>query len=147
MTLPSQFTQENTENIFIYHYVEEMIASYSKFVDDEFEETDVKSSEIQFLIRIRFTGKTTQKELVELFNVSEGYTAKLLRKFEDNGYITRCEDPSNRRQKIVELTDKGIEKTDELFELIDNWEKNVTSKMTDEEVKLLKRLLFKVVEP
>jgi len=147
MTLPSQFTQENTENIFIYHYVEEMIANYGRYVEEELEETDVKRLEIQFLIRIRFTGKTTQKELVELFKVSEGYTAKLLRKFEDNGYITRCEDPSNRRQKIVELTDKGIEKTDELFELIGNWEKNVTSKMTDEEVKLLKRLLFKVVEP
>ena len=147
MTLPSQFTQENTENIFIYHYVEEMIANYGRYVEEELEETDVKRLEIQFLIRIRFTGKTTQKELVELFKVSEGYTAKLLRKFEDNGYITRCEDPSNRRQKIVELTDKGIEKTDELFELIGNWEKNVTSKMTDDEVKTLKRLLFKVVEP
>ncbi|MBE6494891.1 MAG: winged helix-turn-helix transcriptional regulator [Methanobrevibacter thaueri] len=147
MTLPSQFTQENTENIFIYHYVEEMIANYGRYLKEELEETDIKRSEIPFLIRIRFKGKTTQKELVELFKVSEGYTAKLLRKFEDNGYITRCEDPSNRRKKIVELTDKGMEKTDELFEFIGNWEKNVTSKMTDEEVKLLKRLLFKVVEP
>jgi DNA-binding MarR family transcriptional regulator len=83
---------------------------------------------------------------VELFKVSEGYTAKLLRKFEDLGYITRCEDPTNRRKKIVELTDKGTEKTEELLGLIRNWEINVTSKMTEEEVKLLKRLLFKVVE-
>jgi DNA-binding MarR family transcriptional regulator len=110
MTLPSQFTQENTENIFIYHYVEEMIANYGRYLKEELEETDIKRSEIPFLIRIRFKGKTTQKELVELFKVSEGYTAKLLRKFEDNGYITRCEDPSNRRKKIVELTDKGMEK-------------------------------------
>jgi DNA-binding MarR family transcriptional regulator len=69
-----------------------------------------------------------------------------LRKFEDLGYITRCEDPTNRRKKIVELTDKGTEKTEELLGLIRNWEINVTSKMTEEEVKLLKRLLFKVVE-
>ncbi len=145
MTLPEQFQKENSENIFIYHYVEEMIANYGKFIKDLLDETEMTRAEIPFLIRVRFSQKTTQKELVELFKVSEGYTAKLLRKFEDLGYITRCEDPSNRRQ-IVELTDKGMKKTDELIELIDEWEKKVTSQMSDDEVMLLKSLLFKVVQ-
>ncbi len=145
MTLPSQFTQENSKNIFIYHYVEEMMANYGKYIKEVFDETDITRAELPFLIRIRFSEKTTQKELVELFKVSEGYTAKLLRKFEDKGYLTRCEDPTNRRKKIVELTDAGIEKTDELIELIDNWELKVTSEMSDEEIRLLKSLLFKVV--
>ena len=83
---------------------------------------------------------------MELFKVCEGYTAKLLRKFEDLGYITRREDPSNRRQKIVELTDKGMKKTDELIKMIDEWERKVTSEMSDDEVMLLKSLLFKVVQ-
>ena len=146
MSLPSQFKQENYSNIFIYHYVEEIIANYSKYIEEEFEENEIKRTEIQFLIRIRFTDKTTQKELVELFKVSEGYTAKLLRKFEDYGYITRCEDPTNRRKKIVELTNKGIKKTGQLIELINEWETKVTSPLSDEEVKLLKSLLFKIVE-
>ena len=145
MKLPSQFKKENSQNIFIYHYVEEMVANYGKYIREVFDETDITRSELPFLIRIRFSEKTTQKELVELFKVSEGYTAKLLRKFEDLGYITRREDPTNRRKKIVELTDKGIEKTDELTRLIDDWEIKVTSDMSDDEVKLLKRLLFKVV--
>lgn len=147
MTLPKQFNKDNSENIFIYHYVEEMIANYGKYIDETFDDEDITKSELPFLIRIRYSEKTTQKELVELFKVSEGYTAKLLRKFEDLGYITRCEDPTNRRKKIVELTEKGFEKTEELIKLIDDWEINVTSKMTDSEVKLLKRLLYKVVEP
>jgi len=147
MTLPKQFNKDNSENIFIYHYVEEMITNYGKYIDETFDDEDITKSELPFLIRIRYSEKTTQKELVELFKVSEGYTAKLLRKFEDLGYITRCEDPTNRRKKIVELTEKGFEKTEELIKLIDDWEINVTSKMTDSEVKLLKRLLYKVVEP
>lgn len=145
MTLPEQFQKENTENIFIYHYVEEMIANYGRYIKEILDETEITRAEIPFLIRVRFSEKTTQKELVELFKVSEGYTAKLLRKFEDLGYITRHENPNNRRQKIVELTDKGIEKTDELSEIINDWEIKVTSNMTKEEVKLLKSLLFKVV--
>lgn len=145
MTLTEQFQKENTENIFIYHYVEEMIANYGRYIKEILDETEITRAEIPFLIRVRFSEKTTQKELVELFKVSEGYTAKLLRKFEDLGYITRHENPDNRRQKIVELTDKGVEKTDELIEIINDWEIKVTSNMTKEEVKLLKSLLFKVV--
>ena len=145
MTLPEQFQKENTENIFIYHYVEEMIANYGRYIKEILDETEITRAEIPFLIRVRFSEKTTQKELVELFKVSEGYTAKLLRKFEDLGYITRHENPDNRRQKIVELTDKGVEKTDELLKIINDWEIKVTSNMTKEEVKLLKSLLFKVV--
>ena len=53
---------ENPENIFIYHYVEEMIANYSKYLDETFNEEDIKRAELPFLIRIRFSEKTTQKE-------------------------------------------------------------------------------------
>ena len=147
MTLPSQFKKENCENIFIYHYVEEMIANYGKYIKEVFDETNITRTELPFLIRIRFSEKTTQKELVELFKVSEGYTAKLLRKFEDLSLIKRHEDPDNRRQKIVELTPEGVRKTDEFIELINDWEIKVTSNMNDEEIRLLKSLLFKVVEP
>lgn len=147
MTLPAQFKKENSENIFIYHYVEEIIADYTKYVKEILDDSDITVAELPFLIRIRFSEETTQKELVELFRVSEGYTAKLLRKFEDKGYIFRCEDSTNRRKKIVELTSRGIEKTDELIKLINGWEIKVTKNMSDEEVKMLKSLLFKVVEP
>ena len=145
MTLPSQFKTENSQNIFIYHYVEEMVGNYKNYMHEIFQDNDISHAELPFLLRIRFNDKPTQKDLVELFKVSEGYTAKLLRKFEDLGYITRREDPTNRRKKIVELTDEGIKKTDELIELINNWEMKVTSEMSDEEVRLLKSLLFKVV--
>ena len=145
MALPSKFKKENAQNIFIYHYVEEMIASYGIYLKDVFDESELTRKEVPFLLRIRFSENTTQKELVELFKVSEGYTAKLLRKFEDLGYIERHENPTNRRIKIVELTPSGIEKTDELIDIVSTWEENVTSNMTDDEVATLKKLLFKVV--
>ena len=145
MALPSQFKEENAQNIFIYHYVEEMVASYGIYLRDVFDESEITRNEVPFLLRIRFSENTTQKELVELFKVSEGYTAKLLRKFEDLGYIERHENPENRRIKIVELTSSGIEKTDEIIDIVSTWEENITSNMTDEEVATLKKLLFKVV--
>ena len=146
MTLPKHFEEKNIENILIYHYIEELIDSYKSEVEDVFEDSEIRSMDLAFLIRIRFVGKTTQKEFVELFRVSEGYTAKILRRFEENNLIIRREDPENRRQKIVELTAKGVEKSDYILGLVSQWEKHVTSNMTDEEVKTLKKLLFKLIK-
>lgn len=69
--------------------------------------------------------------MVDLFKVSNGHTAKISINFEENGLIKRKEDPPNRRRKIVELTDKGLEKTELIINTIEH------------EKKQLKRLLFK----
>ena len=146
MTRPDHFKKGNEENIFIYQYVEEMVSDFGKHITEYLNDEDINENEFTFLVRIRLKDKTTQKELVELFKVSEGYTAKILRKFEDKRYISRIEDPENRRQKIVELTPEGLKKTDELIGLIDGWESKVTSKLSDDEKRTLKKLLFKLVE-
>lgn len=145
MSLPPQFKKDNIENIFIYHYVEEMISNYGKYIITQLTDDDITRSELPFLLRIRFGEKTTQKELVELFKVSEGYTAKILRKFEDKNYIKRYENPDNHRIKIVKLTPEGMEITDKYIEYIRDWENKVTSNMSPEEVQTLKKLLYKVV--
>ncbi len=136
---------ENPENIFIYHYVEELISSYGEYYRSNFEEHDLTLNEFSILLRIRFVGITTQHDLVKLFKVSGAYVAKLLRKFEDSGYIVRKENPENRRKKLVKLTDEGIKKTDEIIEIIQSWENEVTLNITEDELKTLKNILFKII--
>jgi len=145
MTLPAQFNEKNHENILIYHYVEELVSNYGKYINDKMKDEEITRAELPFLLRIRYKDNTTQKELVELFNVSEGYTAKILRKFEDKGYIKRHENPENHRIKIVKITSKGIEKTDDYINDIKEWENNVTRDLTEKELKQLKNLLFKLL--
>ena len=146
MELPNQFRENDPEDIRIYHYVEELVGSYKGFMSEKWEDENVNLTELPFLLRIRFTDKSTQKDLVQLFQVSEGYTAKLLRRFEDAGLITRMEDPSNHRIKIVNLTKKGEKTTDRAIKFVDYWENFVSKSLDDEEVKVLKKALFKVVK-
>ena len=136
---------ENPENIFIYHYVEELISSYGSYYESNLKDNDLTLKEISVLLRIRFQGVATQHDLVELFKVSGAYIAKLLRKFEDHGYIARKEDPENRRKKLVKMTDEGIKKTDEIIEVIQNWEDKVTASISEDEIKTLKEILFKII--
>ncbi|WP_288268833.1 MarR family winged helix-turn-helix transcriptional regulator [uncultured Methanobrevibacter sp.] len=145
MTLPKQFKEDNFESIRIYHYVEELVYSYREYMGDLLRDNEVSLAEAPFLIRLRFSDNTTQMELTKLFKVSKGYTAKLLRRFEDNGWVKREEDPKNRRKKIVNLTPEGVKKTDELIGLLDTWENKVSSGLSDVEISVLKNLLFKLV--
>jgi len=136
---------ENPESIFIYHYVEEMISSYGSYYESNIKDHDLTLKEFSVLLRIRFQGVATQHDLVKLFKVSGAYIAKLLRKFEENGYIVRKEDPKNRRKKLVKITDEGIKKTDEIIAVIQSWEDKVTANITEEELKTLKQILFKII--
>ena len=145
MDLPTQFQEKEPEEILIYHYVEELVSDYGKYVKEKMENEDITRAELPFLLRIRYKENTTQKELVELFNVSEGHTAKILRKFEDKKYIERFENPENHRIKIVKITPDGIQKTDQYINDIKKWENKVTKNMTNKEIKTLKTLLFKIV--
>ncbi|SFL32180.1 DNA-binding transcriptional regulator, MarR family [Methanobrevibacter olleyae] len=145
MVVPSQFNEENVESIRIYHFVEELVASFKNYIDEEFIDDDISMVELPFLLRIRFSDKGSQKDLVNLFKVSDGYTAKLLRRFELAGLIKRIEDPSNRRRKLVKLTDKGLKRTDKILKSIDYWEDAVMDGMNDDEKKVLKKALLKLV--
>ena len=136
---------DNPEKIFFYHYVEEIISNYGSFFSSVLKDNDMTIKELSVLLRIRFDDITTQQDLVDVFKVSGAYIAKLLRKFEDDEYIKREEDPKNRRNKIVKLTEKGIEKTDELIKVISDWEREVTSNLTEDEIITLKNILFKII--
>ena len=136
---------DNPEKIFFYHYVEEIISNYGSFFSSVLKDNDMTIKELSVLLRIRFDDITTQQDLVDVFKVSGAYIAKLLRKFEDDEYIKREEDLKNRRKKIVKLTEKGIEKTDELIKVISDWEREVTSNLTEDEIITLKNILFKII--
>ena len=69
MELPNQFRENDPEDIRIYHFVEELVGSYKGFMSLKWEDEDVNLTELPFLLRIRFTDKSTQKDLVQLFQV------------------------------------------------------------------------------
>ena len=144
MTLPEQFRKKNAEDILIYHYVEELVSSYRGFMAKRFVDEDISLVELPYFLRLRFNNNNTQKELVEVFKVSEGYAAKLLRRFEDRGLISREENPNNHSQKIVKLTEKGIKKSDIILDLTEDWENKVTKNLDNKYS--LKKYLFTTVK-
>ncbi len=127
----------------IYHYVEELIFNFQKYAKSNIDD-NISDKEYIILMRIRYLKKVTQQDLARQFNLTEGYVANLLRKMENKGFIERIENPENRRQKLVSLTNEGLEYADYLYNIMMMWENEITSQITDNEVNELKILLNKL---
>lgn len=65
-------------------------------------------------------------------------TAKALEKM---GLISRCEDPTNKRRKLMSLTPSGIEMVERIWPKAKQVTANFTDKLSVEDLEELKRLL------
>ncbi|MCD8196159.1 MAG: MarR family transcriptional regulator [Lachnospiraceae bacterium] len=63
--------------------------------------------EAHFMLAVKPDDGATMSEIAEALAVSHGAVSQIAARLEKKGYITRSKNPSNRREIIVTLTDKG----------------------------------------
>lgn len=88
----------------------------------------------------------TQLEIANHIHLKPPTVSVALAKLENEGYIERKADPMDARRTRVYLTDKGRAIHDRGHEAIYTLESNATKGMSDDEIKQLNLLLFKVRE-
>lgn len=84
---------------------------------------------------------STQKEIEKFLGISHPTVVGIISRMERNGYITCTVDDSDRRNKIVKLTDKAIEVCSEITEKIKQNEIAMMKSLSEDEVETLSRLL------
>ncbi len=88
----------------------------------------------------------TQRDIVNMTHLSAPSVSVALRKMEDDGLVERRPDKSDMRNSIVSLTEKGREIDRKIFESVRNNEENMLDGFNEEERKILKKLLIKIVK-
>ena len=94
--------------------------------------------DVRYIIFIYDNPNCSQDDLVNMFCQSKGNIAKILKKFEDQGYIKREVNPENRRKYMLNTTEKGDALVPKIREISKEWEKEVG--ITDEDVELKERI-------
>ena len=72
-------------------------------------------------------------EISERFSISAAAASQLVDKLVQSGLMAREEDPSDRRAKLLNLTDKGEELIRQGIEERYRWVDQLAEKLTDEE--------------
>ena len=68
-----------------------------------------KAGQQRILMRLNSHGKTTQKELQDVLEISSGALSEILQKMEDSGLILRTKSAEDKRQVDLSLTPHGRE--------------------------------------
>ena len=86
-----------------------------------------------------------QKDLMEKLHIGQSSTSELINKLEDDGYIERKVDESDKRATLLFLTEKGQARAAEVADERAAMFEDVFSKLTDEEKQTLSDLLDKLL--
>ena len=101
----------------------------------------MSAAELPYIVRIYAdNNKLTQRDLCNLFFVSEPVVARTLKNLEKKGFIIRNKDPQNRTRKLLSLTERGIEISKRMFDINDEWEKLLFDNFTSDEIESYKSL-------
>ena len=102
------------------------------------------------LIRILMGNCYSQEELGGCLDIDKGRIAKTIFSLEEKGLIRREVNEKNRRQKLVSLTEKGIEMYETIAHIYEEWDDICYEGFTEEERKqsheFIKRISANVLE-
>lgn len=136
---------EDMMDVPIYPALSLIIKGHNTFFDEKLKGTGVSAAELPYIVRIYAdNNKLTQRDLCNLFFVSEPVVARTLKNLEKKGFIIRNKDPKNRTRKLLSLTDSGIEISKRMFDINDEWEKAILKDMTSEEIESFKKAMRKI---
>lgn len=97
-----------------------------------------------FLLELYINDGKNQEEIAETLKIDKGTTARALKKLEEQGFVTRIKDENDKRSNKIYLNDKAKDVRDGVLDVLNDWNKEITKSLTEEEEEMLKSLLEKV---
>lgn len=113
--------------------------SLAKKANNELKESDLTMMQVSALLTLkkRDNGEMTLKAMEKFFSLSRPTVAGLIMRMEEKGIVDSFTDKSDRRVKIVRLTQKGEECLSRASVPMENAESTLVSGLSDDEVSTL----------
>ena len=119
-------------------WIHNISLNQQKYMKSKFNEIDF-GHDVRYIMFIYDHPNCSQEDLVSMFCQSKGNIAKILKKFENEGYIKREVNPENRRKYMLTTTEKGNELVPKYRKISKEWEEEVG--ITDDDIELKKRIM------
>jgi len=109
-------------------------------------EYDLNRAQSGILFALHQEDSMSQKELAKRLNVTPPSITSMIKKMEQEGYITRKADEQDQRVMRLTLAQKGKDCIDYVIKTAEKLEEIVFEGMTAEEKMLFRRLLLQILE-
>ena len=137
-------TEKYTEHKHIAKYISQLYRKRSSYINKEISKYGIGSGQFMFLLELYKKDGKNQEEIAEDLKMDKGTTARALKKLEEQGFLTRLKDEKDKRSNKIYLSDKAKNIREDIFNILDDWNKQITRSLAKEEVKMLEDLLEKV---
>ena len=125
-------------------YISQLYRKGSVFINKEVSEYGIGSGQFMFLLELYINDGKNQEEIAETLKIDKGTTARALKKLEEQGFVTRIKDENDKRSNKIYLNDKAKDVREGVLDVLNDWNKEITNILTEEEEEMLKSLLEKV---
>ena len=133
---------ENFDTVPAFPAFNMIIKCYTKFFEEKLEGTDLNPSELPYIIRIgENDGELSQKDLSNLFLVSEPVVARTLKNLEKKGFIIRRINQENKTRRLISLSSKGFEIRRKTLNLEEEWSNILFNVLSEEEKRKFNEIL------
>lgn len=119
--------------------------SKRRFLCIKFRACGLSFSEGIVIMVIGYSGYGNQDSISGLSGIDKFQTAKVLAALEKRGLVSRRVNPSNKREKLVCLSEEGHRSARELKGIMEQWEAIIFSGITEDEERMLGLIMDKIV--
>ena len=90
-------------------------------------------AQFSILLQLHHKGACGMSEVSERFEITPAAASQLVEKLVQGSFISRYEDPNDRRAKVLDITDKGRELLQQGIDERYRWMEQLSERLTDEE--------------
>lgn len=124
-----------------------MIMKYThSYLDKELKDVSIGRGEFSHLMHLYEKDSVSQDYLAKKICVDKGSTAKVIKSLLKSGYISRELDPSDKRAKLITLTDQAWELKKEMTNILKEWDKIVKKDISQEDYDIFYKVSMKMAE-
>lgn len=116
----------------------------TSFLSKEYKEYGIGAGQYQFLISLYMEDGVSHDVLTEKMAVDKATTTRAIMKLEEEGYVKRVVNEHDKRKYSIYLTDKAMEKKEEIMEIGSKWEDKLIGTLEPTELKQLRDILKKI---
>ena len=122
-----------------------IISRYSRtFFGRRLRDVNVGYTEHSILMYLNQSDVMNQEQIAKYFMLDKGAVAKALNKLEEKNYITRSDNPLNKREKLIKITEQGQNIMSFLRDELQEWHNYLFEGLTSTELENFKNTIQKI---
>jgi len=120
--------------------------SVSKMYSDLAQDHDATAVQALTLLKIDPKEGTRSTNLGPKMAIEPTSLTRIIKLLEDNGYIYKEKTANDKREVIIKLTDKGLNSRNLSKEVVVNFNKKVTEKISGEKLEVFKEVMADILK-